>query len=126
MEAGDDGVYAALFKCGYMCDCGVGVEQDYEEAMVWYVAAADMGSTSAMHNMGLIHLSKEKGYHSPAEAVKWFKRSAEAGDSQSQTQLGKMYLEGTGVEPDRMEAARWLTMAAQQGDENAVKLLEKM
>jgi uncharacterized protein len=52
---------------------GLGVEQDYAEAVKWYRKAADQGVTAAQSNLGLMYAQGLGVAQDYAEAVKWYR-----------------------------------------------------
>jgi len=49
------GVARAQINLGIMYDTGLGVPQDYAEAVKWYRTAADQGRARAQNNLGVTY-----------------------------------------------------------------------
>ena len=115
-EAGNTLAQNAL---GCMYDEGVGILQDYKEAVMWWRLAADVGYVGAQNNMGWAY-SKGRGVpQNDVEAVRWYRLAAEAGDATAQFNLGAKYASGAGVKHDNRLAYMWFNLAAGQGHEEA-------
>ena len=102
-----------------MYEYGIGVPQDYKEAVKWYRLAAEQGDASAQFYLGRMF---EEGNGVPKdnkEAVKWWKLSAEQDDAKAQYKLGLMYKAGYGVPQDYVLAHMWYNLAGSNGHEDA-------
>ncbi len=91
---------------------GLGVPQDYADAVKWYRKAAEQGMADAQYNLGLKY---DNGLGVPqdyAEALKWYRKAAEQGNASAQTNLGVMYGVGEGVPQDYVQAHVWYSLAA--------------
>lgn len=111
----------AQYNLGVIYANGLGVSQDYKEAIKWFKMAAEQGYTSAQNNLGVIY---ENGRGVPkdyTEAMKWYTKAAEQDDAYAQNNLGRMYKNGQGVPTDYIEAMKWFRKAAEQGHDAAKK-----
>ena len=66
---------------------GLGVRQDYEEAVRWYRESADNGNASGQYNLGYMYrhgYGVEQDYD---EAVSWWIKAARQGNNNAQTEL---------------------------------------
>jgi TPR repeat protein len=95
---------------------GIGVTQDYAEAVKWFRKAADQGNASAQNDFGVMYDEGEGVPKDHAEAVKWYQKAADQGDAVAQVNLGERYRDGKGVAKDDAEAVRWYRKAADQGN----------
>jgi TPR repeat protein len=97
-EQGDP---VAQYGIGHMYRYGLGVPQDYAEAVKWYrLVAVAFGLAPAQYNLGFMY---DKGYGVPkddAEAVRWYRLAAEQGYASAQFNLGVKYDKGDGVPED--------------------------
>jgi len=98
---------------------GVGVAQDYAEAMKWYRLAAAQGNANAQNNLGTMYYNGSGVAQDYAEAVKWYRKAAAQGNANAQNNLGAMYERGEGVPQDDAEAMKWYRLAAAQGNADA-------
>lgn len=94
-------------------------QQDFGEAMKWYLKAAEQGDLEAKQSIGAMYVFGQGVDHDFTKAIQWFRESAEQGYAPSQYSLGLRYALGQGVEQDYVEAARWFGLAADQGVSDA-------
>ena len=90
----------------------MGVPQDYEEALRWYVAAAEQGDITAQFNLALKYHNGQGVPQSDREAVRWYQAAAEQGNVRAQINLGGMHEMGLGVPPNSVQAHMWFNLAA--------------
>jgi TPR repeat protein len=102
---------------------GVGVPQDYAEAMTWYRKAADVGNAPAMWRIGMLFAHGQGVSSDFAEAMKWYRKAADSGDSVAMRMLGLLFEIGTDVPQDYAEAMRWYRKAADVGDARAMRYI---
>ncbi|KAF9145340.1 hypothetical protein BGX30_009350 [Mortierella sp. GBA39] len=120
---GDKDAQVAL---GDMYKEGLGVNQDYQSAMEWYLkageqgdavgqrkvgmmyslclGAANQGNAAARYNIGVLY---EQGQGVPldySQAMVWFRKAADQGLSQAQCHIGVLYELGQGVPQDVFKA----------------------
>ena len=100
---------------GVMYEEGIGVAQDYAEAVKWYRKAADQGDVGAQNHLGVMYDNGKGVNKDYAEAAKWYRKAAEQGHPFAQNNLGAMYGNGQGVNKDDAEAAKWYRESAEQG-----------
>ena len=77
-ELGD---YAAQSNLGLMYSHGLGVSQDYAEAVRWYRLAAEQGNADAQYNLGLMYAYSKGVIQEYSTAHMWFNIAARNGDS---------------------------------------------
>ena len=58
-----------------MYDNGVGVPQDYTEALKWYLHAARQGDADAQYNLGVMYRNGKGVPQDNAAALKWYRRA---------------------------------------------------
>ena len=109
----------AANNIGHMYEEGLGVAQNYAEAMDWYRKAALQELAQAQHNVGLLYYNGYGVAANPREALRWFRLAANQGLAESEYMLGVAYQAGAGVELDYAEARRWFLLSARQGYGNA-------
>jgi len=101
---------------------GLGVEQDFKEAVKWFEKAANQGVADAQNILGGMYaegLGVEQDFK---EAVKWFEKAADQGAAMAQNNLGGMYEKGLGVEENYVTAYTWVSIAAFNGFEIAKEI----
>ena len=124
----EQGDVQAQYILGYMYNEGLGVRQDYAEALRWYRMAAEQGHVKAQHNLGLMYKRGQGVAQDDTEAVNWFRMAAEQSDARAQNNLGRMYDEGRGVEQDYVQALMWFNLAAsayEASDEREMEVRDK-
>jgi uncharacterized protein len=108
-ESGDS---EAQCHIGCMYDLGLGVKADTNEAITWYLLAAESGHPVAQNNLALLMRFSE---NKPEEAAKWYLLAAEQGLPFAEVKLGEIYAQGLGVAKNYEEALKWYMKAAQKG-----------
>ena len=78
-ESADQDNIDAQIMLGLFNMEGVGVDQNYEEAVKWYRKAANLGSAEAQNRLGIRYYNGEGIEQSYEEAVKWVQKAAEQG-----------------------------------------------
>ena len=124
MAAAKQGAAYAQYNLGIMYERGMGVPENYAEAVKWYRKAADQGDALAQYNLGVMYANGEGIPENDAEAVKWYRKAADQGDALAQYNLGVMYYRGDGVPENSIRAYVWWSMAKTQGDTDASTNLE--
>ena len=126
VKCANNGDADAQCRLGLCYLTGIGVSQDYNEAVRWFKKSAEQGNKDALCNLGRCYfwgMGVSQDYN---EAVRWFKKSAEQGNAEAQCNLGYCYFKGFGVSQDHNEAVRWLKKSAEQGNENAIDFLRQV
>ena len=114
-RAADQGDARAQHNLGYMYEYGLGIPQDYVEAVRWYRKAAEQGLADAQFNLGTMYDNGRGLPQDYSEAARWYRKAAEQGDGDCQNTLGFRYAHGQGVPQEHGEAVRWYRKAADQG-----------
>jgi hypothetical protein len=112
---------SAQLNLGMMFFNGLGVAQDYVEAVRWFKLAAAQGNADAQVYLGSRFSDGQGVVQDYVEAVRWYKLAAEQGDADAQFYLGFMFIKGQGVAQDFTQAHMWFNLAAVSGDRDAVK-----
>ena len=94
---------------------GVGVSQDYKEAVYWLRKSAEQGHAGAQCLLGSCYYVGTGVSQDYKEAVYWFRKSVEQGWARAQYNLGVCYDVGNGVSQDYKEAVYWYRKSAEQG-----------
>jgi TPR repeat protein len=98
-----------------MYDKGLGVQQNYQQAVQWYRNAADQGDASAQYWLGVMYYKGQGVQQDYQQAVQWFRKAADQGHAWAQNWLGWMYDQGQVVQQDYQQAMQWYRKAADQG-----------
>ena len=109
------------------CYCfGKCVNQSKDEAMKWWLKAAEQECREAQCNAGTLLLQRGGGKEDDVAAVKWLRLAAKQGDAMAQCNLAICYRGGLGVEKSEETAIRWFKIAVAHEDEYAKEALKKM
>ncbi|KAG0283240.1 hypothetical protein BGZ97_008620, partial [Linnemannia gamsii] len=98
---------------------GLTVSQDYEQAMHWFLKAAEQGNGDAQTFIGFMH---ENGKGVPQDLYKaalWYAKASEQGYAYGHYSLGVMYRDGQGAPKDEAKAAELFLKAAEKGHSDA-------
>ncbi|OHB32811.1 MAG: hypothetical protein A2X79_04160 [Desulfuromonadaceae bacterium GWB2_53_15] len=109
----------SCFKLGTMYDNALGVEEDKQEALKWYLKAANQGLDAAQHRIGEMYDNGRGVPENTQEAVKWYRKAAEQGYAIASFKLGDMYYNGRGVQKDIAEGVKWYQQSARVGNMKA-------
>ena len=67
---------------------GEGLEKDNQEAMKWFLKAAEHGHARAQNAIGRMYNFGEGVKQDYQEAMKWYLKAAEQGDAHAQHNIG--------------------------------------
>ena len=102
-----------------MYEFGLGVDQDYEQAVVWYRKSAKQGDDVAQCNLGYIYEFGTGVEQDLEEAMTWYLKAADQELPRAQYCIGLLYENGKGVKKNIDKAVSWYQKAADQGHEEA-------
>jgi len=125
-QLAERGESVAQYALGEIYAQGMGVPQNYDEALTWYRKAAEQGHAGAEFMLGR---SYAKGFgvsRNKVEAVNWYRKAANQGHPEAQYMVAMMYTLGLVVHRDYVEAIKWHRKAADQGYGKAQLMLGKM
>ena len=111
---------------GDMYRKGLGVKQDYFEAVKWFRKAAEQGYAQAQFNLGTMYNNGRGVKQDDFEAVKWYRKAAEKGDADAQVLLGLAYLLGKGGQFNKSLAKEWLGKACDNGSQMGCEYYGKL
>ncbi len=99
-------------------------QTDSDDALKWFIAAANRGQTEAMVVAGQM-MASGRGVKTPdlAGAASWFSKAAEKGDSTGMYALAECHLFAKGVPKDPKRAVELLTAASALNNPRAMNLL---
>lgn len=116
----DQGDAVAQHDLGVIYENGLGVPQNYDEAVKWYHLAAEQGYGLSQFNLGLLYDKGRGVSQNDVEAVKWYSLAANQSNAAAQVNLGVLYAQGRGVKQDYVRALMWFNLSAAQGEQRAV------
>lgn len=105
----------AFNTMGYLFDNGLHVRQDYEEAVLWYMKAADLGCVRAVHNLGASYVEGKGIRANRTKGLKLLREAADRGIVYSWFYLGRLHAEGVHVRQDLKKARRCLETGCDKG-----------
>lgn len=119
---------ASAIFIGRMYLKGLAVACDYEEALIWYRKAFNMGYVEASQETQRIALEFYNGNtllgQDFSSAFQWFKYLATVcNDDVAMYYMGKMYFDGHGVNKDYKEALKWFIKATESGNNVAERAI---
>lgn len=104
------------FALGRLYESGKGVPQDLQEAVRWYVRAADLGYDRAQLRLGRLFRDGAEGVPQNGQlAEQYFKKAGDGGNVAAMNEIGLMYLKGKGVTANVKTAHDWFEKAAAAG-----------
>jgi TPR repeat protein len=122
----EQGDAEAEAKLGTAYVRGLGVPQDYNEALKWYRRSAEQGSAHGEAGLGVAYYYGYGVKPDYAESMRSYRKAAEQGDAAGEAGLGYLYQHGIGVTQDYAEALRWYRKAANQGQKLAERELGEL
>jgi TPR repeat protein len=93
--------------------------QDYTDAMLWYMKAHNNGILSATYNIGTLYCGGLGVKQDDQIGLKWYLEAANEGHSISQYEIGLHYEYGIGVQVNLLYSLMWYQKAAIQGHPGA-------
>ena len=103
MPLAQEGLAKAQCNIGTMFGAGNGVDQDFDEALIWYKLAADQGHVGGQTNLGALYANGQGVDQDLDKAKKLFSLAADQGDVSAQS-----FLEQLSTERDKLD--EWATM----------------
>ena len=93
-----------------------GLEQNYAEALKWYLLAAEQGDGNAMGHIGNMYVQGTHVKACNATALKYFRQGSDKGNGIAINGLGYMHMYGLGLDQSFPEAMKLFSQAAEQGN----------
>lgn len=97
-----------------------GSEDEQREAFDLFQAAADMGDSGAMRNVGYCYALGRGTERDKEYAAMWYTRAADAGNPRAACNIGVMYDYGNGVKKSPVMAVAWFKRGAEGGSTRAM------
>ncbi|KAK3273346.1 hypothetical protein CYMTET_18412 [Cymbomonas tetramitiformis] len=96
-----------------------GMEQDYEQALHYFMQASQAGDGDAAAHLGHMYANGLGVEADNATALEYFRKGAEKGHPHAMYGLGYMYLTGSGLEKNLKKAHQYFSQAATDGSPDA-------
>jgi TPR repeat protein len=93
---------------------GLGVPQDYRQALLWYSKSANQGFAPAQTKLGSMYQHKWGVPRDYKRALAYYRSAAKQGDALAEYDLGAIFEDGVGVKRDYKQALDWYRKAAGQ------------
>jgi TPR repeat protein len=94
--------------------------RDYAGALPLYRQAADLGSASAMTNIGFLYDRGHGVAQDYGQAMQWYRKAASLGEAVAMKNIAYLYENGLGVPRDYEQAMQWYRKAADRGNAAAM------
>lgn len=114
-KAAEQGNGDAEVALGSLYVHGLGVPQDYREALRWFQKSADQGDPSGQYHVGVMYLNGNAVTQDYPRAISLFRSAASQGYPTADDQLGTMYAYGIALPQDYAKALSFYTAAAELG-----------
>eukprot|EP00002_Diphylleia_rotans_P026767 TRINITY_DN5353_c0_g1_i2.p1 TRINITY_DN5353_c0_g1~~TRINITY_DN5353_c0_g1_i2.p1 ORF type:complete len:985 (-),score=158.24 TRINITY_DN5353_c0_g1_i2:747-3701(-) len=124
LQSANRGHVDAYRHVGLCYENGKGVEQSYENAIIWYRKGIEEKNTLCMLGLGFCYMEGSGVDMSMDEAVHWFNEAAELDDAIGQCLMGMFYREGVGVPMNLKLSCLNYFKSAEGGNENAILHLQ--
>ncbi|MDR2349538.1 MAG: sel1 repeat family protein [Deltaproteobacteria bacterium] len=116
LKSANQGLREAQSLVGSLYFRGVGVRQDFPEAVRWYLSAALQGDRESSFNLGLMYHSGLGVLKNRKMALEWLEKSLSRGKSKGFLNLLTVFENDQGVEISLPEARKRLLSDAGDGD----------
>ena len=98
----------AQYYLGHFFSEGLGVPENSEAAVNFYMLSANQGYAPAQETIGGYYIDGPYLHQNFREAAKWLMLSAEQGEPMAQMMLGLLFAKGQGVPKDLVIAYMWI------------------
>lgn len=119
--AAERGNASSAYKLGEMYENGMGVSQDYQAALKWYLASADSGDKYGEFRVGFFY---QKGLGVPQDMLMaryWYERSAQRNNEWAYHMLAFMFADGDGVEKNVSLARKYFELSLPRTNDHWAK-----
>jgi TPR repeat protein len=106
-RAAEDSYAQAEADIGELYEDGLGVRQDYAQAMVWYRKAADQNNPDGQNDIGALDEHGHGVNQDYAQSMAWRRKAADQGYAAALNDIGWLYERGSGVVQDYAQAMAW-------------------
>lgn len=106
----------AIFVLASMYATGEGEKLDQKKALELFEKSAQLGSSNAMLQLGLIYRNgNDLIKKDDLKALKWFEQGAKKGNPSAIHNLGVSYYKGLGITEDKAKAFKYFSQSAELG-----------
>ena len=118
-KAAVKGDVRAQNNLGYLYENGLGIPQDFTQALQWYKRAADGGLADAQYNLATLYHHGRGVARDHTTAYKLFTEAAHAGFADAEYMMGESLRAGWGTDKDGVSALSWYLKAAKKNHQAA-------
>jgi serine/threonine protein kinase len=111
----ESGNTTSMIQLGEQYRGGIGVHQDFAQALAWDHKAADAGDKFAFYQIGYAYSIGQGVPRDYMQAMDWYLKGANAGDVRAMCGIGDLYDRGLGVQRDEGQALAWYRKASFAG-----------
>jgi TPR repeat protein len=117
LKAANQGDADSQFTLGSLYRSGIGVEQNDQLALGWWLkaAASEEGHGEAAAWIGDSYARGVGVEQSYEDAVQWLSKAADLGNVEAMNTLSDMHMNGKGVSVDKKKGAEWARLASLLG-----------
>ena len=109
-----------LYCLGDALQTGSGTKRKENEALLWFLRAAEAGHLRAMRRLASLYRGLErKKPDEAAKAIHWDRKAADLGDPAAMMMLGYAYRDGQSVATDPQQALYWFSKSFDAGNRRA-------
>jgi len=116
LEMANKGNSRAQWSLGNAYRDGIGVPQDYREAVRWYSSAAAQNLAAAQLALGYLYEYGKGVRRNYREAFRLYEAAALQGNTAAASNLGSMYQSGRATSKNMAQALHWYIVSAQGGN----------
>ncbi len=111
----EQGIVKSQYAIGEMYEKGKGTEKNDQEALRWYIKAANKGDKKSAYKVGLFYYEGRAITKSYRIARTWLTKSADKRYARAEFYLGEIYEYGRGVSRNNSTALKWYKRALAGG-----------
>jgi len=123
--AAEAGLDLAQYNLAILYYTGRGVEQNFEQALRWTLAAAEQGHLNAQNNLGALYYTGTGTEVNFEEALRWYEAAAQGQQAEAQYNLSTMYEAGEGTKLDLVRAHFWALASQYNEYPEATELVDR-
>lgn len=106
-KAAEAGVSEAFWVLAQLFENGLGVGEDFEQALDYYCRGSDLGHAACQHSLGCLYLQGDYLISDMAQGFALCMEAAEKGYAPAMQTIGRCYQFGDGVESSMKTALEW-------------------
>lgn len=116
MRAAQEGAPKAQYELAWAYHCGLGTDQNFADAAVWYRKAAEQRHTKSAYYLGLLYKEGVGVAADEREGDKWLRKAAGDGDIEAMAVVGGYLIGRLDGESGRNRTAQVCIRESERGD----------